>query len=290
MSIHIMSNVWKDSKVTEGRELLTLLAMADWADDNGGCFPSYDTLGKKARISERQAIRVVKGLIEKGEVCKPIHTSTLKSNLFVVLTGATTKNEIEERITKSVKARGGTIKPNDLKECVESVMENRKGDKLVMGDTYDTLEGDTYDTPTMTPVSPYTLDIPHIDTSVEATPPPPQKKQPKKLPQHPFIIAYRDEFRRSPNRQQMELLSTMPTSEQSVTVWASTLKEWALKGWNVTNIQGLLEKFNRDWVEQSPQSDKIKTQIININGIPRYQAWKSQRWVTIGKSEYDRLV
>jgi hypothetical protein len=46
-------------------ELIVLLAMADFADDAGYCFPSVSTLAKKSRISQRQALRVIQHLCDK---------------------------------------------------------------------------------------------------------------------------------------------------------------------------------------------------------------------------------
>lgn len=51
-----------------GSELLTLLALADFADDHGRCFPSIATIAKKTRRSKSQAQRVVHSLIDSGVV------------------------------------------------------------------------------------------------------------------------------------------------------------------------------------------------------------------------------
>jgi hypothetical protein len=50
MSISVMSKVWKCAPYSGGT-LLTLLAMADWADDEGFCWPAVATLAKKTRQS-----------------------------------------------------------------------------------------------------------------------------------------------------------------------------------------------------------------------------------------------
>jgi hypothetical protein len=62
-----MSNVWADSQQKEGA-LLVLLAIADFADDDGRAYPSVIALAKKSRLSERQVIRVVRKLEEDGEL------------------------------------------------------------------------------------------------------------------------------------------------------------------------------------------------------------------------------
>lgn len=63
MSIRVMSLVW-DRFPGSGSDLLTLLALADWSDDQGRCFPSIASIARKTRLSESQARRVVHGLID----------------------------------------------------------------------------------------------------------------------------------------------------------------------------------------------------------------------------------
>ena len=53
-----MSQVWKHSKHAGG-SLLVLLALADFANDEGICYPSQKTLAKKSRLSGRQVRRTV---------------------------------------------------------------------------------------------------------------------------------------------------------------------------------------------------------------------------------------
>lgn len=64
MSIKVMTWVWEHAAVNKG-SLLVLLALADFADDEGKCYPATPTLAKKARLEERQVQRVVKQLIQQ---------------------------------------------------------------------------------------------------------------------------------------------------------------------------------------------------------------------------------
>jgi hypothetical protein len=53
MSIRVMTAVWDHADVSGG-DLLVLLAMADWADDDGRrCFPTQGTLAAKSRMTDR---------------------------------------------------------------------------------------------------------------------------------------------------------------------------------------------------------------------------------------------
>jgi Helix-turn-helix domain len=59
MSILVMTAVW-DNSPYEGGELLVLLALADWADDQGRCWPSVPAIAPKARLKERHVYSILR--------------------------------------------------------------------------------------------------------------------------------------------------------------------------------------------------------------------------------------
>lgn len=65
MSIRVMSQIW-DTGPDDREELLVLLALADFADDAGRCYPSMAAIAAKARLSERGAQKIVRRLQEAG--------------------------------------------------------------------------------------------------------------------------------------------------------------------------------------------------------------------------------
>ena len=65
MSIRLMSQIW-DKSPYSGSQLLVLLALADWATDDGVCYPAISSVAAKCRLSEKQARRLVHGLIDDG--------------------------------------------------------------------------------------------------------------------------------------------------------------------------------------------------------------------------------
>lgn len=65
MSFRAMSAVWNGFPLG-GSELLAILALADWSDDDGQCWPSIASIARKTRLSEKQARRVVHSIIESG--------------------------------------------------------------------------------------------------------------------------------------------------------------------------------------------------------------------------------
>ncbi|MGC4409948.1 hypothetical protein D4A92_07675 [Rhizobium rosettiformans] len=65
MSIRIMSMVWSKAPV-QGGELLLLQALADNADDRGTAYPGIPYLATKARMSQRNTQRCLRGLERSG--------------------------------------------------------------------------------------------------------------------------------------------------------------------------------------------------------------------------------
>lgn len=63
-----MSRVWAHSRCT-GTELLTVLALGDWADDDGWCWPSLPKLAKKTRVTVSQLCKILTAIEQRtGEV------------------------------------------------------------------------------------------------------------------------------------------------------------------------------------------------------------------------------
>jgi len=70
MSIKVMTRVWEYSQAA-GTPLLVLLSLADFADDDGECWPSISTIARKCRLaSDRHVQRVIHDELEArlGEV------------------------------------------------------------------------------------------------------------------------------------------------------------------------------------------------------------------------------
>jgi hypothetical protein len=79
-----MTSVWKQSR-HRGGALLVLLALADYADDDGECWPSVLRLASKARLSERQTQEVLRRLEAAGEIAVQLAAGPKGSNLYTVL-------------------------------------------------------------------------------------------------------------------------------------------------------------------------------------------------------------
>lgn len=67
MSVRTMARVWEHS-AHSGSNLLMLLAIADFADDDGRAYPSVPTLARKCRMKTRNANKVLVALRASGEL------------------------------------------------------------------------------------------------------------------------------------------------------------------------------------------------------------------------------
>jgi len=68
MSVEATTWVWKHS-ATRGNNRLVLLAIADWADDDGGnAWPSVRKLAEKCLLSESTVHRIIRELSEAGQL------------------------------------------------------------------------------------------------------------------------------------------------------------------------------------------------------------------------------
>lgn len=63
MSIKVMTAVWEDEQL-DPTETLVMLAMADWSNDHGKCWPSLPQLMKKTRLSERGLREIIRRLVD----------------------------------------------------------------------------------------------------------------------------------------------------------------------------------------------------------------------------------
>lgn len=81
--MEMLSRVWKEAPY-QGNKLLCLLACADWSNDDGEFYPSYETIARKVRVTRRSAIRLLAGFVEDGVVSKILrrNKSMHSSNLF----------------------------------------------------------------------------------------------------------------------------------------------------------------------------------------------------------------
>jgi hypothetical protein len=85
MSIKAMTLVWEHSNQS-GSSLLMLLAIADYAKDDGtGAWPAIETLARKTRMKRRNAIYVIQKLEKAGELRVHRDDPEHKSNIYDIV-------------------------------------------------------------------------------------------------------------------------------------------------------------------------------------------------------------
>ena len=85
-----MTAVWGESQHS-GNALLLLLAIADFADDNGVAWPGHERLSQKTRVSRRHVIRLVDEAAKSGELWA-MNRKHQQSNVYIVTPGLTLEN------------------------------------------------------------------------------------------------------------------------------------------------------------------------------------------------------
>lgn len=97
MSIKVSTRVWEQSTAV-GSELLMLLAIADFADEEGRAFPSIPTLARRCRMGERNAMYLLKALQERGELRVLRGASRRGTNLYQIVFAATKAENAESSV------------------------------------------------------------------------------------------------------------------------------------------------------------------------------------------------
>lgn len=106
MSIEIMTTVWKFAPVHAG-DLLILLALADFADDSGACFPSVATLAARGRMTTRNVQICLKSLAARRLIVIERAVGPKGANRY----------HVQADFMRTAQARGENISPvkNDAK-------------------------------------------------------------------------------------------------------------------------------------------------------------------------------
>lgn len=87
MSVRTMARVWAES-THSGTHLLMLLAIADFADDDGNAYPAVPTLAKKCRMQSRNANVILAALRASGELQVRPNEGPHGTNRYRIVMGA----------------------------------------------------------------------------------------------------------------------------------------------------------------------------------------------------------
>lgn len=115
VSIKVASRVWDLATHRRGTELLTLLALADFSDDNGESYPSLAQLAKKVRLTVRQLCHILHSLEADGDIRRMRSTGGRnRRTRYIVL--APTNCEAGNSVT------GNTVTDNSVAHSNKTVL------------------------------------------------------------------------------------------------------------------------------------------------------------------------
>lgn len=238
MSIKLITLVWEYAQAT-GSDLLVLLAMADYGDDNGRhIFPSMQTLSRKARLSEDQTRRIVNRLI-KQELVTLVRQGGWRD-------GRNWANEYELNL-----------------------------DRILVGYSQSATTPQDAITPPgkLQPQSPRGRDhSPRVDATTVPAPMQPQPLydpsfQPSgkqgegeggeydaDQPLSPSLAIFHEFCTKPINQTQTNAILSAITDLE---LWRRVLNEWSLRGYNPANVAGLLDWY-REGIPSAPKNGSVK--------------------------------
>lgn len=243
-----MTAVWDSGRYDAGA-LLVLLAMADYADEEHICRPSVGALARKARLSERQIIRILNTFKADG-VITPIGEHKAKAGRPVVvycINVDALKGDIGD-------PKGDMVSPlKPPKGDTMSPLRTAKGDICAPKGDICAHKGDiavSYDPPIDPPIDPseeeraaaappapapaVVVEAAETQTTTAATP--------LTLTTHPAVQAYHTAFLAWPSKAQM--LEIIRHGVDDLARWENSLTAWLRAGHSPRNIGGMLDWYD----------------------------------------------
>ena len=111
MSIKIMTKVWEHAPYRQ-TDLLILLAMADFADDDGKCWPNQETLAAKARCTVETIRTRTKAMIEAGHLEVLTEASSHRSKRYLLTPNLLGENALPPNSTVFTPKSDESLPPN----------------------------------------------------------------------------------------------------------------------------------------------------------------------------------
>ena len=128
MSIHVMDWVWRNAP-GKGSDLLLLLAIADYAHDDGnGAWPSVETLARKTRLSERAVQYGLRHLETGGAILVHEKEGPRGANIYqVIMRGGANFAPGVQSSAESVESCTPGANSAGVQTSAEGVQENSGG-------------------------------------------------------------------------------------------------------------------------------------------------------------------
>ena len=113
MSVRIMSVIWERAPY-DGGTLIVLLALGDYCNDEGECFPNVCSIARKARLGERQVHNILRDLKNDGVI------SIQKGGGR----GVSNRYRIHTETMNSVSVKSDSVKPISVKSATETLQSS----------------------------------------------------------------------------------------------------------------------------------------------------------------------
>ncbi len=275
MSVKVMGRVWDDSGI-KGSAKLLLLAIADFADDNGKAWPSVETLARKIGMGERNTRYMLRALEEQGRLSIDLSAGPKGSSMYRVLA-----------------PNGGQSLPpaNHVADTEGGQNTTQRGGKtrhksrnpIAPDPSYDPLYDPPQGQPRAAALPPAPTDAPTpvvvvaelptatapepatVTVALDGEPLPAAPEiasTPKSLAQQPAVVVYRDTFLAYPSRAQMTQI--VQHGVVDLEHWAAVTAAWCRSGYNPRNIGGML-----DWYDNPERMVASRPQAKAQGNAPR---------------------
>jgi len=232
-----MNRVWEHADYKEST-LLLLLALADFADDNGICWPEIPTLTAKARISDRRATDIIQTLEHDGAIVYQRGGGRGRRSLYGVLIGLTEdQKERVKLIHRNYFSENKTVKSSAKGEETSPITE-KKGELQRKEKVNYSVNSDVGLTEQNAPnVDP----IRHVDPSYKNLERESDLIRDESPARTPAVQAYFEVF-------SSQSLSATQVAEINAVVkdiakWKDVLKEWELNNWSARGIGKMLDRY-----------------------------------------------
>lgn len=227
MSIKVMTRVWEHAQHKEST-LLILLALADFADDNGICWPEVPTLAAKARVSDRRATDIIQALEKDGSIVFKRGGGRGKRSLYGVLVGLNDEQKEKVKlIHRNYFTENKTVKPAVRKG------ELQRKEKVNYSVNSSTVSAQQ-DASNPDPIRQGSVKEPSERGNE-------QKKQAQAPARTPALLAY---FEAYPNeRLNADQVEQINSTVVDISKWLDVLKYWKGSGYRAQSIPKMLDRY-----------------------------------------------
>lgn len=281
MSLATSRRVWSTApKDIKGGEFTLLLALADYADDRGICWPNLKQAAEKAHLEERQATNLLRKLEQRGEVLVARKPGRGGGIFCAVLTGMSDTQKVQtlhhfhtekvqfltgkgaisytEKVQFLHEAETPSSAPQPAETPLASQCNDHKNDHERSESTRPAVAAPLIERPTSpAPIPPPPVALPPSPLATATPTRSTERQAPAEVEQPRLVDAempdpvdiYRTVAEVSkPNKAQREAIRARVTGY--VEVWREVCALFRSSGWNVRNVPNMLDRYDKHVAER----------------------------------------